>query len=35
VSSQLSPAQKDLLKQDAIPWEERRFVKEYFEAIRK
>ena len=35
VQSQLSPAQKDLLNQAAIPWEQRRFVKEYFEAIRK
>jgi hypothetical protein len=35
IPSQLSPAQKDLLNQDAIPWEQRRFVKEYFEAIRK
>jgi len=35
VPSQLTPAQKDLLNQDAIPWEQRRFVKEYFETIRK
>jgi hypothetical protein len=35
VPSQLSPAQKDLLNQDSIPWEQRRFVKEYFETIRK
>ena len=27
--------EKDLLNQNAIPWEQRRFVKEYFEAIRK
>lgn len=35
VPSQLSPAQKDLLNQDSIPWEQRQFVKEYFETIRK
>lgn len=35
VPSKLSPAQKDLLNQDSIPWEQRRFVKEYFETIRK
>lgn len=35
VPSELSPAQKDLLNQDPIPWEQRRFVKEYFETIRK
>ena len=35
VPSQLTPAQKDFLNRDAIPWEQRRFVKEYFETIRK
>jgi hypothetical protein len=33
--SKLTPAQKDLLNQDAIPYEQRQFVKDYFEKIRK
>ncbi|HYR42253.1 MAG TPA: hypothetical protein VER98_04475, partial [Terriglobia bacterium] len=34
VKSELSPAQKDLLNQDRIPWEYRPLIKNYFEAIR-
>jgi hypothetical protein len=30
----LSPAQKDLLNQDRIPWEYRPLIKDYFQAIR-
>jgi len=35
VKSDLSPAQKDLLNQDRIPWEYRPLIKSYFEAIRQ
>jgi hypothetical protein len=34
VPSNLTPAQKDLLNQDPIPWEKRQFIREYFETIR-
>lgn len=34
VKSDLSPAQKDLLNQDRIPWEYRPLIKGYFQAIR-
>jgi hypothetical protein len=34
VKSDLSPAQKDLLNQDHIPWEYRALIKGYFQAIR-
>jgi Ca-activated chloride channel family protein len=34
VKSDLSPAQKDLLNQDSIPWEYRPLIKDYFQAIR-
>lgn len=34
VKSDLSPAQKDLLNQDKIPWEYRPLIKNYFQAIR-
>jgi len=34
VKSELSPAQKDLLNQDQIPWEYRPLIKNYFQAIR-
>jgi hypothetical protein len=34
VKSELSPAQKDLLNQDRIPWEYRPLIKDYFQAIR-
>jgi len=34
VKSELSPAQKDLLNQDRIPWEYRPLIKNYFQAIR-
>jgi hypothetical protein len=34
VKSDLSPAQKDLLNQDHIPWEYRPLIKDYFQAIR-
>src|SRR6059036_2458857 len=34
VKSELSPAQKDLLNQDRIPWEYRALIKNYFQAIR-
>jgi len=34
VPSKLTPAQKDLLNQDPIPFEQRQFVKEYFKTIR-
>jgi hypothetical protein len=32
--SDLSPAQKDLLNQDRLPWEYRQLIKQYFETIR-
>jgi hypothetical protein len=35
VKSDLSPAQKDLLNQDRIPWEYRPLIKSYFQAIRQ
>jgi hypothetical protein len=35
VKSDLTPAQKDLLNQDRIPWEYRPLIKSYFEAIRQ
>ncbi len=34
VKSDLSPAQKDLLNQDRVPWEYRPLIKNYFQAIR-
>lgn len=34
VKSELSPAQKDLLNQDHVPWEYRALIKSYFRAIR-
>ena len=34
VKSDLSPAQKDLLNQDHVPWEYRALIKGYFQAIR-
>ena len=34
VPSQLSPAQKDVLNQDKIPWEYKSLIKNYFQAIR-
>jgi hypothetical protein len=34
VKSDLSPAQKDLLNQDRVPWEYRPLIKSYFQAIR-
>jgi hypothetical protein len=34
VKSELSPAQKDLLNQDRIPWEYRSLIKNYFQTIR-
>jgi hypothetical protein len=34
VPSDLTPAQKDLLNQDRLPWEYRPLIKQYFEAIR-
>ena len=34
VKSNLSPAQKDTLNQDPIPFEQRQFVKEYIESLR-
>ena len=34
VPSKLTPAQKDLLNQDPIPFEQRQFVKDYFKTIR-
>ena len=34
VHSDLSPAQKDVLNQDKIPWELKGLIKNYFEAIR-
>jgi hypothetical protein len=34
VKSDLSPAQKDVLNQDRIPWEYRPLIKGYFQAIR-
>jgi hypothetical protein len=35
VKSNLTPAQKDTLNQDPIPFEQRQFVKEYIESLRK
>jgi hypothetical protein len=35
VKSDLTPAQKDLLNQDRIPWEYRPLIKDYFQAIRQ
>jgi hypothetical protein len=35
VKSDLTPAQKDVLNQDRIPWEYRPLIKNYFEAIRQ
>ena len=34
VHSDLSPAQKDVLNQDKVPWELKGLIKNYFEAIR-
>ena len=34
VKSDLSPAQKDLLNQEHVPWEYRALIKGYFQAIR-
>jgi hypothetical protein len=34
VPSELSPAQKDLLNQDRIPWESRQLIKNYFQAVK-
>jgi hypothetical protein len=34
VQSNLTPAQKDTLNQDPIPFEQRQFVKEYMESLR-
>ena len=34
VKSDLSPAQKDLLNQDRIPWESRQLIKNYFQAVK-
>jgi hypothetical protein len=34
VKSELSPAQKELLNQDQVPWEYRALIKSYFQAIR-
>jgi hypothetical protein len=34
VHSDLTPAQRDVLNQDKIPWEYRGFIKNYFQAIR-
>ena len=34
VESDLTPAQKDLLNQDRIPWEYRPLIKNYFQAIK-
>jgi hypothetical protein len=34
VKSNLTPAQKDTLNQDPIPFEQRQFVKEYMESLR-
>jgi hypothetical protein len=34
VESELTPAQKDLLNQERIPWEYRNLIKSYFEAIK-
>jgi hypothetical protein len=33
--SDLTPAQKDLLSQERIPWENRQLIKNYFEAVKK
>lgn len=35
VKSNLTPAQKDSLNQDPIPFEQRQFVKEFIESLRK
>jgi len=35
VQSELSPAQKDVLNQDKIPWEYKALIKNYFQAIRQ
>ena len=35
VKSNLTPAQKDTLNQDPIPFEQRQFVKEYMESVRQ
>jgi hypothetical protein len=32
--SNLTPAQKDLLSQDRIPWESRQLIKNYFQAVK-
>ena len=32
--SDLTPAQKDLLSQDRIPWESRQLIKNYFQAVK-
>jgi hypothetical protein len=34
VPSELSPAQKDLLNQEQIPWESRQLIKDYFQAVK-
>jgi hypothetical protein len=34
VPSNLTPAQKDLLNQDRIPWESRQLIKNYFQAVK-
>jgi hypothetical protein len=34
IRSELSPAQKDVLNQDKIPWEYKALIKNYFQAIR-
>jgi hypothetical protein len=34
VPSELSPAQKDLLNQERIPWESRQLIKDYFQAVK-
>ena len=34
VESDLTPAEKDLLNQDHIPWEYRALIKSYFQALR-
>ena len=32
--SDLTPAQKDLLTQERIPWENRQLIKNYFQAVK-
>ena len=32
--SDLTPAQKDLLSQDRIPWDSRQLIKNYFQAVK-